>query len=241
MTKEKGNFFDVLNERIREFENSFVNFLSVFAPWLAPVTPAYMTYRHALERLEFPQEFAFAAAVLVEIMGFTAVSTYMSFWFYNRRNSAASKKAPLILVVIAFGFYLALIVSSNILLDSFPESSWAIIVVRALYTLQTIPAALLVSVRTQHRELLSEIARERREKVSERSESSRKEEKEEQKVSGNLPKDWRNLRPLLTKEQVIDLANLSAEGVKKVSLQHSVDERTVVNWRKYARKELERE
>lgn len=63
-------------------------------------------------------------------------------------------------------------------------------------------------------------------------------QKDEGKVSGNLPKDWRKLRPLLQYEQVLELANLSANGVKKVSEEYKVDERTVVNWRKYARLEV---
>lgn len=158
------NNFDRLNDWIRDTENSIVNFLSAFAPWLAPLVPAYMTYQHAVGTLGFPQAVAIPAALVVEILGFSAVSTYLAFWFYNRRNPAASKQAPVILVIIAFGFYLVLIVFSNVLLDSFPGERWAEITVRALFTLQTIPAAMLVSVRTQHRELLSEIAKEKRER-----------------------------------------------------------------------------
>jgi len=167
------NKFDVLNDWIRDTENSIVNFLSAFAPWLAPLVPAYMTYQHAIGTLEFPQVVAVPAALVVEILGFSAVSTYLAFWFYNRRNPAASKKAPIILVIIAFGFYLTLIVFSNVLLDSFPGERWAEIVVRALFTLQTIPAAMLVSVRTQHRELLSEISKEKRERLETKNGDSR--------------------------------------------------------------------
>lgn len=160
------NFFDNLNDTIRNTENSIVNLISTFAPWLAPLAPAFMTYQHAINKdtLNFPVFIALPVALVVEILGFSAVSTFMSFWFYNRRNRAENKKAPLTLIVIAFAFYLALILFSNVLLDAFPTETWTLITVRALYTLQTIPAALIVAVRTQHRDMISEITKEQNEK-----------------------------------------------------------------------------
>lgn len=162
-----SEFFDRLNEWIRNTESSIVNFLSSFAPWLAPIIPAYMTYSHATGVLDFPIAVAVPAAMVVEILGFSAVSTFLAFWFYNRRTVAGSKRAPIEVVIIAFVFYLALIVLSNVLLDASKGENWetwAIVGVRALYTLQTIPAALIVAVRTQHRELLADMAKEKREK-----------------------------------------------------------------------------
>jgi hypothetical protein len=164
-----SDFFDRLNNWIRNTESSIVNFLSSFAPWLAPIIPAYMTYSHATGVLEFPFAVAVPAALVVEILGFSAVSTFLAFWFYNRRTVAGTKRAPIEVVIIAFVFYLALIVVSNVLLDATKGtewSGWAVVAVRALYTLQTIPAALIVAVRTQHRELLSELAKEKLMKVS---------------------------------------------------------------------------
>ena len=59
-----------------------------------------------------------------------------------------------------------------------------------------------------------------------------------EKLSGKFPKDWRKLRDVLSPKEKETLANLSADGVKKVSQKYGVDERTVINWRLYARKEL---
>ena len=61
---------------------------------------------------------------------------------------------------------------------------------------------------------------------------------DEQKVSGNFPKDWRKLRPTLSDSDVANLANLSSEQVREVSVRYNVDARTVTNWRTYARKEI---
>lgn len=229
------NRFDILNDWIRNTESSIVNFLSVFAPWLAPLTPAYMTYQHARDILHFPIYVAFPAAILVEILGFSAVSTFLAFWFHNRKVQANYKRAPIEVVVFAFVFYLALIVASNVLLDTFPSEKWAEITVRALFTLQTIPAALIVAVRTQHSDLLSEIKKERERKLTE---STRKVSEDEQKENGNLPKDWRHLRPQLSEQDVANLANMSSEQVRDVSVKYGVDIRTVTNWRSYARKEI---
>lgn len=230
-----NNNFDSLNDWIRNTESSIVNFLSVFAPWLAPLTPAYMTYQHATSILNFPFYVAIPAAILVEILGFSAVSTFLAFWFHNRKTQATYKRAPIEVIVFAFSFYLALIIFSNVLLDAYPSERWAEITVRALFTLQTIPAALIVAVRTQHRDLLSEIKKERDQKVSE---NTRKVTNDEQKVSGNLPKDWRHLRKQISEQDVANLANLSPEQVRDVSVKYGVDVRTVTNWRIYARKEI---
>lgn len=234
------DFFDKLNDWIRDTENSIVNFLSAFAPWLAPLIPAYMTYQHAVEKLRFHPFFAFSGAAVVEVLGFSAVSTFLSFWFHNRRNPAESKKAPVFVVVIAFSFYLALIVFSNVLLDAYPNERWAEITVRALFTLQTIPAALLVSVRTQHRELLSEMARERSERKQKGSETSRKEEDQASETFRNFPKDWRQLEPMLSHEQTVEIAKLTPDKVRTWAQKIGVSEKTITNWRASAREKLEK-
>lgn len=236
------NNFDKLNDWIRNTESSIVNFISVFAPWLAPLTPSYMTYQHATSILHFPDYIAIPAAILVEILGFSAVSTFLAFWFHNKKSQANYKRAPIEVIVIAFIFYLSLIIFSNVLLDAFPNERWAEITVRALFTLQTIPAALIVAVRTQHRDLLSEIRREKLQKLSENLQKDELEVTEkieqEHKVTENFPKDWRKLRPLMSYEQVIQIAQLTSTGIKEFSRKNNVDERTVTNWRTYANKEL---
>ena len=172
------NFFDKLNNWINDTEGSLVNFLTAFSPWLAPLIPATMTYNHVIEFLKFQPWIAFVSAIIVEILGFGTVSTGLDFWFYNRRNKAQSKQAPLALIVFSFAFYLGLIVTSNVVIDWAKEfgtpvqQSWSIILVRFLLTLQTIPAALIVATRTGHRDLLREIKQERLEKQQKNSQKT---------------------------------------------------------------------
>jgi len=235
------NFFDKLNEWINDTEGSIVNFLTAFAPWLAPLIPAYMTYKHMIEFLKFDAWLAWVLALVVEILGFGCVSTGLDFYFYNRRNKAQSKQAPFTLIIVSFAFYLSLIVFSNVIIDwakefgSPVQQSWSIIIVRFLLTLQTLPAALIVATRTGHRDLLKEIRQEKLEK------QQAKENESFAKVSeSSLPKvaDWRKLRPTLSEEDLYNLAYLSPADVEITANKFGVTTRTVENWRNYAREEI---
>lgn len=184
-----NNTFDKINEWVRGTESSVVNFVSAVAPWLAPITPAYMTYDHAVNKLHFPEWVAFPAAAVVEILGFSAVSTLMSFWFFNRRNRAEAKKAPMGWVMFAFAFYLALIVCSNVLLDALKDNENAVIAVKALYTLQTIPAALIVIARVGHKDLLAEMAKEKKDKANEQANEGANRSQESEQDTNDSPKE----------------------------------------------------
>lgn len=61
---------------------------------------------------------------------------------------------------------------------------------------------------------------------------------EKEKVSGKLPRDWRKLRPTLTYQDIISLSKLNSTQIKEFSQRYDVDERTVINWRIYANKEI---
>lgn len=241
------NFFDKLNNWINDTEGSVVNFLTAFAPWLAPLIPAYMTYEHMIEFLAFAPWLAWVLALVVEILGFGCVSTGLDFWFYNRKNTAKFKKAPFTLIIVSFAFYLSLIVFSNVIIDwakefgSPVQQSWSIIIVRFLLTLQTLPAALIVATRTGHRDLLREIKQEKLERQQAKvSESYAKDNDSHRSEEENFPKvsDWRNLRKNLSDEDLYNIAYLSPSDVKVTAEKFGVTDRTVENWRSYAREEL---
>ena len=240
------NWFENFDEWINDTEGSLVNALTAFAPWLAPLAPAYMTYKHMVDFLDFPNLLAIALALLVEILGFGTVSTFLDFWFHNKKETAKVKKAPLGVVVFSFGFYLCLIVGSNVIIDiakafgSETQGQWAIIIVRLLLTLQTIPGALIVAVRTGHRDLLKEIKREKAEKETSKSQPKVSETTSNrgQKLSEsfrNFPKDLRTLEPMLTYEQKVEIANLNAEDVRVWANGIGVTEKTITNWRTHFR------
>ncbi|MFZ5821645.1 MAG: hypothetical protein ACOYYJ_17245 [Chloroflexota bacterium] len=239
------NVFDRLNEWVNGTEGSLVNFLTAFSPWLAPLAPAAMTYSHVREFLGFPVWLAVAIAVLVEVLGFGTVSTALDFWFYNRRDRAQKRRAPLEVVVVTFVFYLALVLGSNVVIDvaksfgSAKQLQWSVIAVRALLTLQTIPGALIVAVRTGHRDLLREIKREKAEKAGQKvSETFGNFQNQAPDGLPGLPGDWRSLRPGLDLDGLQYYARLTPAEAREVAARHGVTERTVLNWRAQALEEL---
>lgn len=163
------NIFSRWDKNIRGAEASVVNFLSAVIPWGAPVPVAYMTFMHMEGVLQFPFVISVITAIVIEILGFSTVSTIIGLWNYNRRYTADSKKkTPIEVVIFAFVFYLAIVLTVNVLLDASQgsENAWiAVIVVRGLLTLLTIPAALILGVRTLHTEMLESADNDKRERA----------------------------------------------------------------------------
>lgn len=160
VTTKHANNFDRLNAWLNNIEGSAVNLASTIVPWLTPIAPMVMTFNHASVILGH-WVWAIPVAATVELLGFATISTIVHFWMFNKKNKAEYKKAPTWIAVIMFGFYLALVLSTNVLLDLGPkvglDADYVEIVVKALFTMQTIPGAVIVVVRAGHRNLLKEI------------------------------------------------------------------------------------
>lgn len=163
----QDNFFDRANDIVRDTETSLVNFLSAIAPWLAPLAPAYLTWSHMQGELGFPWWVALAVSGVVEILGLSATFTVLRFWSHNRKYTKSDRKAPVIVPVISFVFYMVVIMSVNVLLEASKEGllpitpAWARIWAILLLVLLSLPATLIIGVRTLHNELLEDIEDER--------------------------------------------------------------------------------
>lgn len=172
---EGRNVFDTVNDWIRDSEASFVNLLSAVAPWLAPLAPAYMSFRHMTGVMGFPEGIAWSIAAVVEVLGLSGVSTTLDFWTFNRRNDKDKqmRKAPVGIAAGSFLAYLSVILTMNVLLEiatlqGETAKAWAIILAKALLTLLSVPAAVLMAVRTSHRSLIHEVNLEKAEAKEER-------------------------------------------------------------------------
>jgi hypothetical protein len=170
------NFFERVNSLIRESEASIVNLLSSLAPWLAPLAPAYMTFSHLIRaEMGFPAYIAWAVAAVVEVLGLSAVSTILAFWSHNRRYKQDYKKAPVWMAVMAFSVYLGIVLTINVVIDasgirgSGMNAEWVNVFAKALLTLLSVPAAVILAVRTQHKEMLDTIEHERQDRKTARS------------------------------------------------------------------------
>jgi hypothetical protein len=164
------NFFDRANDFIRNTETSLVNFLSAVAPWAAPLAPAYLSWNHMRMELAFPVWVAWSVAIVVEILGLSAISTILAFWMHNRRYKKDGRKAPVIVPGSAFIFYLLVILTINVMLEAakipgfFIASEWVRIIAIALLTLLSVPAAIIIAVRTLHHQMLDGIEQEKAER-----------------------------------------------------------------------------
>lgn len=163
----QNNFFDRADNIVRDTETSLVNFLSAIAPWLAPLAPAYLTWSHMQAELGFPWWVALAVSGVVEILGLSATFTILRFWSHNRKYKKDERRAPVIVPVISFVFYMVVIMSVNVLLEASKEGllpispAWARIWSIMLLVLLSLPATLIIGVRTLHNELLEDIEDER--------------------------------------------------------------------------------
>jgi hypothetical protein len=232
--KETADVFERINSWVRSIESSIVNLISAIAPWLAPIAPAYMTYDHAANTLHFPTWVSLPIAIVVEILGFSAISTFMSFWLFNRRNKAEGKKAPVSFVIFAFIFYLALIVTSNILLDATNKADWAIISVKALYTLQTIPAALIVISRVGHKDLLADIKSERATNEANRSPNRSQGNEQDANDSQENESGGRTYDSLSQSDKYFVLNSLS----KVIAKEYHVGVRSAQKWKVRVQEEV---
>jgi hypothetical protein len=141
------NIFDQINSWIQDVEYSIVNLVSSIAPWLAPLAPAYMSYSHMQEYLNFPVWVSFSVASVVEMLGLATVSTTLTFWNHNRRYSSHKNRVPITIPILTFLFYLGIVMTVNVLIDAYISGFDVIVLSRALLTLLTVPAAITVSVR----------------------------------------------------------------------------------------------
>lgn len=151
-----------LNQAISSLEHAGVDLVSAAGPWLAPLAPAVISYLHLTRLLDFPAPLALVIAAVIESLGLSTGSTLASFWFHNRRYSAEKNKVPTLAPIFAFVFYLALVVSLNVLIAlPWAESAQAIVqaITNGLLTLMSVPAIVILSIRRQHTAILQALAR----------------------------------------------------------------------------------
>lgn len=246
---ENNNFFDKINNWIRDTEGSVVNVLSAIAPWGAPLPAAYMSFAHMNNPLvlNFPVYISIPVAAVIEILGFATVSTILNFWSYNRKYTDEKKQAPVGITVFAFCFYLSIVLIMNVLVDATTGTEyakWAIIGVRALLTLMSIPAALVLAVRTQHQNVLHEGSNAKRERDFKKHYGDNWFEMMygtqppvvNPQLTGKLPVSyattfWRVALKTMTQE---DIDFINTNDAHSVAIKFGLTDRTALNWKKYA-------
>lgn len=206
----------------RAIEGVLVDNLAATSPWLAPLLPAYMAYDAMLTSLHFPPWVAFAGAAVVEFLGLSGVATTFQLWDYNDRRRKPDQAAPVHVALLAAAFYLTVIVTVNVMLDDAPALHKA---AKALLSLLSVIAAVILALRAQHSRRLLSIEQDRQEKKDARQLAA-----QDKQPSGKLPavSDWRKLG----EAERLEVKTMSAV---EIASRYNVSERTARNWRKNGR------
>ena len=157
----KKNFlvliFEFLSSLISGAERSFLDLLSAFVPYFVPVIPAYLTFYHTRDLMNFPEPVAYSAAFVVEVLGMTSISTAIRFWRHNQKYKSDANRAPFALALFTYAFYIVIVLAVNVLLEVYSGTrSNAIILAIALFSLLSVPSGVLISIRSQYAEMLEE-------------------------------------------------------------------------------------
>lgn len=190
-----NKIFEWITELVNGTEDSLINLISAVILWMVPIVPAYLTYQHNITDLKFPNWVAVTTAFVVEFLGLASMRTSIKFYEHNKHYQKTEvKRAPFWPVVGTYIFYIVVVLSVNVLLDwNKVEGThiWAI----ALFSLLSVPAGFLISVRAQHTELLRNI-----EESKEKSAATRAQNKQEKKATTET-----KIYASSKKQEIIDL------------------------------------
>lgn len=153
---------EVLRIRDLKFrEQVRIELLSAYAPYLAPLIPAVLTYLDLTSFLSLGEEipvflrhgFGIVAGLTVEFLGLASGHTLASFQAHNKANAAKKNQVPIWPILFTFGMYLAIVLSLNVILP------WSHITpteafTRAALSLMTVPSIIIISTRAMHANIL---------------------------------------------------------------------------------------
>lgn len=152
-----ANIFLAFSNVINGSEKSLLDLLSALVPYFVPVIPAYLTFFHTRDQMQFPDQVAWTAAFVVEVLGITSISTAIRFYRWNVRYKDAKNKAPFWLALGTYVFYLVIVLAVNVMLEVVSGvRTGAVIWAIALFSLMSVPSGVLISIRTQFSEMLEE-------------------------------------------------------------------------------------
>lgn len=260
-----AQFFIKQREIIEAAETPFAKLAVFVLPIISPLVPAFMTGFH-LFRL-FKEIFSFQGsetaafilssliALVLELLGYVGAVSFIQSFFAWIKYHSEEFVLPAVLNFLAYGFYLLAMWKINVMLGEYFGTAPIVNGIVGLLSFITVPTSLLAANHLSLKEV-KEVEEKRYQesredkltkyRIKHGSESLRKVtgnfpnlRGESSELSENSPKHWRKLRPTLTYEQVVDIAHWNSSKIKEVAKRHGVEERTIVNWRAYAKKEVE--
>lgn len=217
-----------MKQKLDQLENSAIDVIAVFAPWLGPIPSAYLVGRACINYLHWHWSIAWVAAVAVESIGVVSVVLSLRLYEWNDRKNKTDPSAPFKLSLFLVAVYFVVTIGLTVLLDVFPELARF---APAIFPFLAAVGAVNIAVKNgqQRREELKKEQKQERKSIVSKPEGKPKRKPEN---TGNLPltqvTDWRTL-PLNDREKVADMET------SEVVSEYGVSERTARNWRQNAR------
>ncbi len=220
--------------KIHHLENAILNAVAATTPWLAPIIPASMVYHNMQAALGMDWWVALVGAAVVETLGLSAVHTAFQLWDYNDSTTPDAGRAPVRVAVISGAFYLALVITVNVVMEWETTPVWQI-VAKALFSLVGIVGGVILAIRAQHARRIEALEQARRDQQAERERRRQERTKVAAPKSpelaapagdfgGDFPGDFRQL----TAGQKRQIAALSTDQIAQVA---GVSPRTAREWR----------
>lgn len=153
---------------LQKIKSNIIDLVADVAPWLAPTAPAYMVLVNMRDKLGFPEAVAWMVALAVETLGLASVHTALEFWQWNGEKRKTDDAAPFVVALSAIMFYIVVILTINAVLDATLEL-WALILSKALLSLLSLDAALIVALRAGQARRKAELEDEKAERKAERA------------------------------------------------------------------------
>lgn len=157
--------FEKIRNLTTETEATVIGLVAATIPWLAPFIPAYIAYHNMIEVLSFSSWLSLVGAAVIEFLGLSAVHTAIQFWSYNRTRRKTDEAAPVYVATAVGVFYLAVVLTVNVILDKAPVEQ---LIAKALLSLISVPAGITLAIRAQHSSYLLQVEAEKRERREER-------------------------------------------------------------------------
>jgi hypothetical protein len=162
------SIFSRITNWIISVETDVVRLICTILPWLVPLVPAWLTYRHAIDQMGYSNTISLTMGIVVEGLGLASLVTSFTFWAHNRKFKDAKAQMPLWVPILTYVVYLVIVLIVNVVLDIHAGIDTVRVLVVALFSLLSLPAGALLSVQTLYNEWSSEHSRALSERRAER-------------------------------------------------------------------------
>ncbi|MCP5019742.1 MAG: hypothetical protein GY938_31315, partial [Ketobacter sp.] len=212
-----------MNKWLNNVEQSAVDVIAVFAPWLGPIPSAYLVGVAVYEHLQWHWLVALIAAIAVESIGVVSVVVALRLHEWNATRRKIDPAAPFTLSLITVIVYFIITIGLTVLLDVFPELA---IYAPAIFPLLAAVGAVNIAVKN---------GQQRREDVRAQPKKQRKLPKVTSQVAETSQPE--TLVTFTDYRKIPDAVKLQMADMSPVEIQktYGAKERTAQNWARNAR------